>query len=135
MLKAAAAYFALVFGAGVVLGSIRVPFLVRRFGERTAEVVETPVMLVVVIFSARFIVRRFSLSPFWAVRTAVGAIALALLISAEILLAVILQGLSVGQYIASRDPVSGTVYLAALVLFAAMPSILMRFNGPSLSSR
>ena len=93
-----------------------------------------PVMFVVVIFAARFIVQRFCLPPFWAVRAAVGAIALALLIGAELLLAAALQGGSVGQYIASRDPVSGTVYLAALILLAAMPSILMRLNGPSLSS-
>ena len=135
ILKAAAAYFALVFGAGVVFGSIRVPFLVPRVGERTAELVETPAMLVVVIFAARFIVRRFSLPPFLTVRATVGAIALSLLISAELLLAVALQGRSVGQYIASRDPVSGTVYLASLVLFAAMPTILMRLNSSSLSSR
>jgi hypothetical protein len=135
MLKAAAAYFALVFGAGFVLGSIRVPFLVPRVGERIAELVETPVMLVVVIFAARFIVQRFCLPPFWTVRAAVGTTALALLIGAELLLAVALQGRSVGQYITSRDPVSGTVYLAALVLFAAMPSILLRLTGPWPSSR
>lgn len=135
MLKAATAYFGLVFGTGVVLGSIRVPFLVPRVGERTAELVETPVMLVVVIFAARFIVQRFCLPAFWTVRAAVGTMALALLIGAELLLAVAVQGRSVGQYIVSRDPVSGTVYLAALVLFAAMPSIFLRLTGPSPSSR
>jgi hypothetical protein len=37
VLKAGALYFALVFGAGFVLGSIRVLWLVPRIGERTAE--------------------------------------------------------------------------------------------------
>ena len=61
MLKAAASYFALVFGAGFVLGPIRVPFLVPRVGARTAKLLQTPLMLVEVIFAARFIVRRFTL--------------------------------------------------------------------------
>ena len=55
-IKAGLAYFALVFGAGFVLGSIRVPFLVPRFGERVAELIEMPIMFVVILVSARFIV-------------------------------------------------------------------------------
>ena len=43
-IKAGIAYFALVFGAGFVLGMIRVPFLVPRLGERVAELVEMPFM-------------------------------------------------------------------------------------------
>lgn len=59
--KAGVAYFALVFGAGFVLGSIRVPILVPRLGERMAELIEMPFMFVVVLCSARFIIRRFAL--------------------------------------------------------------------------
>ena len=126
--SAAAAYFALVFGAGFVLGAIRVPLLVPRLGERTAKLLETPLMLVVVVFAARFIVRHFSLPRPWAVRATVGALALGLLIAAEGLLVVALQGRSIAEYAASRDPVSGGVYLAALVVFAAMPTALLRLE-------
>ena len=59
--RAALAYFALVFGAGFILGSIRVPFLVPRFGERVAELIEMPFMFVIIVFAARFIVKRFAL--------------------------------------------------------------------------
>jgi hypothetical protein len=124
--KASIAYFALVFGAGFILGSIRVPFLVPRLGERIAELIETPFMFVVVLFSARFIVRRFALPTATSVRLGAGLIALSLLLAAELLLAVALQSQSLGEYIASRDPVSGSVYLAMLVLFAVMPLILAR---------
>ena len=59
-IKAGMTYFALVFGAGFVLGSIRVPFLVPRLGERAAELIEMPFMFVVILVSARFITNRFT---------------------------------------------------------------------------
>ena len=124
--KAGFVYFAMVFGVGFVLGAIRVPLLVPRLGERVAELLEMPLMLVVVVLAARFIVRRFALPPTLQARLISGAVALALLLGAEFLLAVTLQGRSVGQYLASRDPVSGSVYLVLLVLFAVMPLLLAR---------
>jgi hypothetical protein len=124
--KAGAAYFALVFSAGFILGSIRIPFLVPRVGERVAELIETPFMFVVVWFSARYIVRRFALPTATAVRLVVGLVALGLLVAAELLLAVALRNQSLGEYIASRDRVSGSVYLAMLFLFSVMPLILAR---------
>jgi hypothetical protein len=130
VVKAAAAYFALAFGAGFMMGMIRVPFLVPRFGERIAELCEMPIMFVVIIFSARFIVKRFALAPAVSIRLATGFLALGLLLTAELLLGVALQGRSLGQYIASRDPVSGGVYLGMLALFAMMPLIVARVQRP-----
>jgi len=126
VIKAGLAYFALVFGAGFILGSVRVPFLVPRLGERIAELIETPFMFVVVLLSARFIARRFALPMATSARLTVGLLALGLLLAAEFLLAAAIQDRSLGEYIASRDPVSGTVYLAMLVLFALMPLIIAR---------
>ena len=61
ILKAAAVYFVLVFGTGFVLGPIRILLLVPRFGVRVAELVEFPVMLVVIVLAARWLVRKFQL--------------------------------------------------------------------------
>jgi hypothetical protein len=47
ILKSGALYFALVFGTGFVLGTIRVLLVVPRIGTRTAELIETPVMILV----------------------------------------------------------------------------------------
>ena len=121
--KAGLAYFSLVFGAGFVLGAIRVPFLVPRLGERLAELIEMPFMFVVIVLAARFITQRFAMRAKASTRLAIGFIALGLLLAAELLLAVLLQNRSIGDYIASRDPVSGSVYLAMLALFALMPLI------------
>ena len=124
--NAGAAYFGLVFGAGFVLGCIRVPFLVPRLGVRTAELLEMPVELVIIVFAARFVVRQFSLPADASVRLGVGLVALALALAAELLLAVAMADQSLGAYLASRDPVSGSVYLAVLLVFALLPLVLAR---------
>ena len=123
-LQAALLYFALVMGTGFALGSVRVPLLVPRIGERYAELIEMPFMLAAIVFAARHVVRRFALLPRPAIRLQVGFVALALAVVAELALAALLQGRSVAAYIASRDPVSGSVYLAMLMMFALMPAIL-----------
>jgi len=119
-------YFALVFAAGFVLGALRVIWVVPRLGERTAELLETPIMLVVVVTAARWLVRRFAVPPFPVPRLAMGGIALALMLTAEFGLVLRLRGLSIADYLAGRDPISGTVYYAMLVVFAAMPLLLAR---------
>lgn len=119
--KAAALYFGCVFGAGFLLGAVRVPLLVPRLGVRWAELAEMPLMACVIVLAAGWAVRRAS-PPFTATgRLAVGVLALGLLLAAEALLAAALQGLSPGAYLAGRDPVSGSVYAAMLLVFAAMP--------------
>ncbi|MBI5038666.1 MAG: hypothetical protein HZC13_02705 [Nitrospirae bacterium] len=79
ILKSGALYFALTFGAGFVLGSIRVLWAVPRFGEKTAELMETPIMFVVIILTARWVVRNFAVPPTPSRRLAVGFVAFALL--------------------------------------------------------
>jgi hypothetical protein len=129
-LKPGLAYFALVFTAGFALGSIRVPFLVPRLGERTAELIETPFMFVAIVFAARSVIARFHVPATLAARASMGIVALLLLVMAELAMARVLSGGSIAQYIASRDPVSGSVYLAMLVLYAAMPEILRHVARP-----
>jgi len=116
-------YFSLVFGAGFVFGIARVLALVPRVGERWAELAESPLMLVAIIVSARFVVRRFPAAqrPSYLVS---GGIALLLLIVAEIFVVVAVRGMSISQYVADRDPVAGSVYIVLLIIFAVMPWLL-----------
>jgi hypothetical protein len=127
-LKPAVLYFALVLGTGFLLGMVRVPLLVPRLGERYAELLEMPFMFVAIVLAARYVERRFALPASLSLRLQIGFLALALSVLAELLLAAALQGRSVAQYIASRDPVSGAVYLGMLLLFALMPSLLARLR-------
>ncbi len=119
-------YFACAFGAGFALGAIRVPLLVPRLGVRVAELIEMPLMLAVIVLAARWTVRRFALPPTLAARLGMGALALALLLGAEFTLVLWLQGLTLSTYLASRDPVSGSVYALMLIVFAAMPLMVAR---------
>ncbi len=125
-IKAGLAYFAVVFGAGFVLGVLRVSLLVPQFGARLAELAEMPVMFIVIVMAARGVTRRFAIPTSVAARLGMGVLALGLLIMAELVLAVALQDRSLADYLASRDPISGSVYLAMLVLFAAMPVLVGR---------
>ena len=125
-LKAGALYFALVFGAGFVLGPIRILWLVPRFGTRTAELMETPLMLAVVIVAARWVVRRVAAPSTSSKRLGVGILALGLLLVAEFTLVLWLRGMTFREYLASRDPISGAVYIVMLGLFAIMPLLVAR---------
>lgn len=126
MLKAGVLYFALVFGTGFVLGPVRILWLVPRFGTRTAELMEMPVMLVVIVLAAQWIVRRFAVPPALSSRLGMGFIALALLLIAEFSLVLWLRGMTIAEYLANRDPVSGTVYYVTLGVFALMPRLVVR---------
>jgi hypothetical protein len=126
ILKAGMLYFALVFGAGFVLGPIRILWAVPRFGTRMAELMEMPIMLFVTMIAARWIIRRFAVRPKPSTRLGMGCIALGFLLVAEGTLVLWLQGLSIRDFLASRDPVSGTVYYGMLVVFAIMPLLVAR---------
>lgn len=128
-LRASVIYFLLVFMAGFMLGLVRIPILVPRLGERLAELLEIPVMLAVMFFASRHVVRRFAISGFPSRAIAVGVLALAFLVGAELLLAVVLTQSTVSEYIARKDPVSGAAYVASLLLYAALPWLQARRAG------
>ena len=120
MLRAGLLYFLAVFVVGFLLGTLRVLMLVPRFGERWAELTELPLMVLASFLVARLLIRRFApLSP--GQRAGMGAIALALLVAAELCLTVLLQERTLAEYVGARDPVSGAAYLVSLLAFAAMP--------------
>jgi hypothetical protein len=130
VLKASLLYFALVFGAGFVLGPIRILWLVPRVGTRTAELMETPIMLAVTFLAAHWTVRRLDVPPTTSSRLGMGCLALGLMLMAEFTLVLTLRGLTIREYFASRDAVSGTAYYLSLLLFAVMPLLVARKGRP-----
>ena len=122
-MKGALLYFAAVFGAGFVLGTIRVLMLVPRIGVRYAELLEMPVMIIVCVFAARWSVRRAGIRTSKRDRLSMGGLALVFMLAAELAMTIYLRNERIADVVANRDPVSGTAYLFALALFALMPWI------------
>ena len=123
ILRAGALYFALAFGAGWVLGPIRELVVIPRFGRTVGHLVEAPLMLIVIGLAARWVVRRFAISGLGA-RTAMGLVALALLLAAELLGTRWLRGLAWAEYLAGFRSLPGLIALALFGLFAVAPVLV-----------
>ena len=125
ILTASSLYFTLVFGAGFVLGVVRTLFVAPHVGKRSAELMEMPVMLLVIVAAAHWAVVRLAPSSTLA-RLGMGCIALLLMLAAEFGLVLRIRGISVRQYLATRDRVSGTAYYVMLIVFAVMPLLMAK---------
>jgi len=126
LLKAVLAYFGMVFGAGFVLGPIRLLLLVPRVGTRNAELIESPVMLLAIVLAARWVARRWlATAGIWR-QLGVGIATVALIQSGDILVGTLFRGMTITEIFIARDPVSGAVYYALLVVCAVMPCTARR---------
>jgi hypothetical protein len=126
LLKPAAIYFAVVFAAGFLLGTIRILLIVPRIGVRAAELIETPVMLLVSAFVARWILRQFPNIRGSADSLAVGLIAVVLLLAAELAVGIFLFHLSITDALVKTDPVLAVAYYCTLCLYSLLPFILRK---------
>jgi hypothetical protein len=108
ILKAGVIYFALVFSAGFVLGTARTLWVVPRVGTRLAELMEAPVMLVVTIVAARWIIRHPAIPYVPSARLGMGGIGLSLLLVAEFGLVLWLRGISIREYLVDPRPCVGS---------------------------
>ena len=83
-------------------------------------------MVVVIIVAARWTMRRFAVSSTLGVRAAIGLVALALLLIAEVIGSLWVRGLSIPDYLAGFVSVAGGISLLLFVLFAVMPMVIER---------
>ena len=122
--RAAAVYFAAIFALGFALGTVRVLWLAPRAGETAAVLAELPVMLAASWFAARWQTRRHGIKSSPAA-LAMGALAFALLLGAELLL-----GLATGQapreWLAGLARPPGAIGLAGQAAFALFPLAVRR---------
>jgi hypothetical protein len=125
-IKAGLLYFALVFGAGFVLGPIRVLWIVPRVGSRWGELIEMPIMLAVILFAAPWVVRRLAVPPTTSSRLGMGCIALGLTLVTEFTVVLWLRGMTITEYVLTRDLISATLYYLLLGLFALLPLFVAR---------
>ena len=120
VVKAAAAYFAIVFAIGFVLGTIRVLLVIPQFGPLAATLIELPLMLIASWFVARWTIAKFAVPADASDRLLMGTMAFALLMIGETLL-----GLGFGRSLAAQwadlQTPAGLAGLAGQTGFALLP--------------
>jgi hypothetical protein len=124
--KAATIYFACVFCIGFVLGTFRVLVLNPLVGEFNATALEIPIMLTVSWFVCRRVMRRFAIPRTMSSGVAVGGLAFALLMIAELGLSVLLFDRTLTQYFDALQSDAGMLGFAAQIAFALFPLLQLR---------
>ena len=127
-LKAGVIYFLLVFAVGWVLGPIRELWVMPRFGRMTGVLLEAPIMLIAMIISARWAIRRFDVPGTLRATISMGFVAVGILAVAEIAGVLWVRRLSLQEYLGSLVTASGVISLLMFLLFAAMPTLVTRIG-------
>lgn len=120
VIRAGTAYFAIVFLAGFVLGTIRTLVLEPWVGELAATVLELPLILGVSWLVCGWVVGRWRIPAAPAARLAMGGLAFALLMAAEVGLARTI-GDGFRAFVADLSTPAGALGLGGQLVFAIMP--------------
>ena len=134
-ISAGLAYVGIVFAAGFVLGAIRVLVLLPRLGETTAVLLELPVILGISWFVCRWLVDRFTVPVGTPHRLAMGFVAFAVLMAAEVGVSVFGFGRTYAEHLARYRDLPAMIGLAGQIAFAAFPWIQARTRRDPSSGR
>ncbi|MBU8541432.1 hypothetical protein [Falsiroseomonas tokyonensis] len=129
-LQAGFCYFAVAFAVGFVLGTLRVLAIAPTLGEVASVALELPAMLAVSWVACRWLVRRFAVPARPGPRLAMGSIAFALLMLAELGVSIFAFGRSAAEHVATYRNAAAQLGLAAQLGFALLPlgqALLRRF--------
>lgn len=127
LLRAILLYFAIVFGAGFLLGPIRVLALEPRLGPVFATLCESPFLITAMIIAARWVPSATNLSRDRSALLCMGFGALALQQLADYGVGIGIRGLTASEQIAHFATPEGGIYAALLILFALMPFLIDRW--------
>jgi hypothetical protein len=129
MTKAAVAglaYVGVIFALGFALGTVRVLVLLPAIGETLAVFLELPVMLAACWVVAGFLTRRFIKPGNGSMALVMGAVAFALLMVAELVVAVSVYDRTPSEQVAHWLTIAGAVGLSGQIAFAIFPWIQVR---------
>lgn len=125
-LVAGAAYAAIAFAFGVVLGALRVLVVAPALGEASAVALELPLMLAVSWVACGWVERRVAVPRATAARLRMGMIAFVLLQAAEFWLGLAAFGRGPAEQLDALTRGPGLAGLLAQFAFAAMPWVRLR---------
>jgi hypothetical protein len=117
-------YFAVVFGAGMLLGPIRVFWLEPRLGKSIAVLCEMPFLLTAMVLAARWLPGIVRLSGARGQLVAMGLGALILQQLADVVVGIMLRGLTLSEQLQNFETPAGVIYAVALLLFVAVPVLV-----------
>ncbi len=123
--RAGLAYFAIVFAAGFLLGTVRILAGAPLLGETLAVVIELPVMLAISWSACDWLIARFAVPRTLLVRFAMGGVAFALLAIAEICVSVFGLGRTIGEHFENYLAAHAIIGLLGQFAFALFPVIQM----------
>jgi hypothetical protein len=125
-LIAGTVYFLALFALGFVLGTIRVVFVVPRFGQLAGTVAEVPVMLTAAYVICRWALRHWRVTRTIAIRWAMVPYFLALLFAFETSLGLTLFGRPLSEQWAALVTFAGLLGLSAQIVAALLPVFVGR---------
>jgi hypothetical protein len=129
IVAAALLYFVIVFGAGFLLGPIRVFWLEPHVGATVAALCEAPFLLVVMVAASRWLPSMLQIEHGVPSLVLMGIGALALQQVADVAVGVGLRGIAFADQLAHFATAAGLIYAGLLLLFAAMPLLVNRCGG------
>ncbi|MDZ7588120.1 MAG: hypothetical protein U5J78_02770 [Parasphingorhabdus sp.] len=126
-------YFLIMFVAGIVMGTVRQLWLVPQIGLSMSLLVEVPIMLALAAFVAAILLRRDARRFSQSEQLTIGAVALALLLAGEQLLALAISGASLLMIWGSYPPLAFGANMVGLLGFMLMPLCLGKYLASSQS--
>jgi hypothetical protein len=121
VLRAAALYFVIVFAVGFLLGPVRVLWVEPWLGKTIAVLVETPFLVVAMMFAATWAPRWIGVEGRWPDFLAIGVVALILQQVADLAVGFGLRGMTLSEQIAYFASPPGYIYAVTLIIFTLMP--------------
>jgi hypothetical protein len=125
IISGAVLYFVLVMMAGFAFGTLREIVLVPALGRALGEPLEAPLMFAAIVASAWLTMGWCRVPPDVGARIAVGSLALALVLLAELALSPFVRG-SVQAWFESFTPFTLTLSIALWATQALMPLLVRR---------
>lgn len=125
-IAAGALYFLLIFLLGMVLGLIRVLLIEPRLGAVASVLLELPFMLAASWFVCGWLIHRLPVPAAMSSRAAMGALAFALLMAAELALSLFAVGGTVGEHFANYGRAAPMIGLLGQLTFAVFPLVRYR---------
>ncbi|MGL4242248.1 MAG: hypothetical protein ACRCTI_14155 [Beijerinckiaceae bacterium] len=128
-LRAGAGYFALVFGLGFLLGSLRHGLMGFGLSRGLLVALEVPVILAFAWWAAGWCAARFAVPTSASARLAMGLAMLVLLQAGEAAVGVLMMGMTWQGYLGRMQSAGGRIELLPQVVAAAFPLLSARLTG------